>query len=164
VPVSPLFQLRASNATEIIKLVKGRLEGLPLTALPQPIIVRCSKKSSKAVHHGGAAEIYQAELDGKLVALKLYRGYVERMDGRRVNLSGTDTPANFRSVGFQVCREALLWKQLRHPNILPLLGIDAGLFSPRLCLVSPWSRHGNIAQYMKDPDILEAHVGKCVRI
>jgi serine/threonine protein kinase len=143
---------------------RAQLEGLPLTCIPQPLIVRCSAMGPKPVLHGGAAEIYQAQLDGKVVALKLYRGYVERMDGRRVNFSQTNTPTNFRSVGLQVCREALLWKQLRHPNILPLLGIDTSRFSGRLCLVSPWMHNGNIAQYMKDPAILEAHVGRCVRM
>ncbi|KAF9263004.1 kinase-like protein [Marasmius fiardii PR-910] len=47
-------------------------------------------------------------------------------------------------------REAIVWKQLKHPNLLPFLGIfyldDS---RQRLCLVSPWMDHGNLVQFLK---------------
>ncbi len=49
------------------------------------------------------------------------------------------------------CQEALVWRQLCHSNILPLLGVSKELFAPRYCLISPWIVNGNIMSY------LEAH-------
>jgi hypothetical protein len=65
-----------------------------------------------------------------------------------------------------LCREVLVWKQLRHPFILPFLGVDSETFKPKgkgfarvswalgktqryMCLVSPWMEHGTVLDYMK---------------
>ncbi|KAG7448860.1 kinase-like protein [Guyanagaster necrorhizus] len=46
----------------------------------------------------------------------------------------------------------MVWRQLRHPYILPLLGVNEDLFAPRFCLISPWMRQGNIIEYLhKNP-------------
>ncbi|KAF9068879.1 kinase-like domain-containing protein [Rhodocollybia butyracea] len=49
----------------------------------------------------------------------------------------------------QFCREALVWRQLKHPNILPLLGVNSDLFSPSFCLISPWMKNKDIITYLK---------------
>ncbi|KAF9789248.1 kinase-like domain-containing protein, partial [Thelephora terrestris] len=49
----------------------------------------------------------------------------------------------------EFCREAVAWRHLRHPNILPLLGVD--LKPHRLSMVSEWMDQGNINQYVKRP-------------
>ncbi len=51
----------------------------------------------------------------------------------------------------EFCQEALVWRQLRHPNVLPFLGISKELFTPRYCLISPWMVNGDVMSY------LEAH-------
>lgn len=157
------MQAWAPHKEDLIIFARSLLEGIPLTCIPQSLVVQCTAIRPRPVVYGGAAEIYEGQLNGRKVALKLYRGYVERMDGLRVRSSHAHTPTNFRSVSFQICREALLWHQLRHPNILPLLGIDSSHFLGKLCLVSPWVHHGNIGQYMQDPTNLESHLGRCVR-
>ncbi|KAK7027403.1 hypothetical protein VNI00_015239 [Paramarasmius palmivorus] len=47
-------------------------------------------------------------------------------------------------------REAIIWRQLRHPNVLPCLGLyyldDT---QQRICLVSPWMENGNLVEYMQ---------------
>ncbi len=43
----------------------------------------------------------------------------------------------------------MLWRQLRHPHILPFYGVIKDLFPNRLCIVSPWMDHGNIMAYVK---------------
>ncbi|KIK63716.1 hypothetical protein GYMLUDRAFT_221981 [Collybiopsis luxurians FD-317 M1] len=49
--------------------------------------------------------------------------------------------------------EALVWRQLKHPNILPLLGVNSELFSPSFCLVSPWMANKDIITYLRrNPD------------
>ncbi|KAJ7607401.1 kinase-like domain-containing protein, partial [Roridomyces roridus] len=49
-----------------------------------------------------------------------------------------------------LCREALVWKDLIHPNILPFIGIDRDTFSSSLCMVSPWMVNGTVLQYLQD--------------
>jgi hypothetical protein len=51
----------------------------------------------------------------------------------------------------EFCHEAIVWRQLNHPNVLPFFGVSEELFAPSFCLVSPWMDHGNIMKY------LEAH-------
>ena len=45
------------------------------------------------------------------------------------------------------CREGVAWKHLRHPNILPLLGVS--LNECRFALVSEWMENGNINDFIK---------------
>ncbi|KAG7094582.1 hypothetical protein E1B28_005408 [Marasmius oreades] len=47
------------------------------------------------------------------------------------------------------CREALIWTQLRHSNVLPLLGVNTELFPSCFCLVSPWMENGDIVSFLK---------------
>ncbi|KAK0503541.1 hypothetical protein EDD18DRAFT_1063715, partial [Armillaria luteobubalina] len=47
------------------------------------------------------------------------------------------------------CWEALVWRQLRHPNVLPFLGVSQNLFAPSYCLISPWMVNGNILSYLQ---------------
>ena len=51
-------------------------------------------------------------------------------------------------------REAVLWGQLSHSNLLPFYGIyrleDT---HRRICLVSPWMENGNVNDFLeKEPD------------
>ena len=49
------------------------------------------------------------------------------------------------------CKEVAGWKTLRHPNILPLLGVT--MFENRLVMVSKWMVNGNINEFVKaDPN------------
>jgi len=45
------------------------------------------------------------------------------------------------------CREGVAWKHLRHPNILPLLGVTLNEY--RFALVSEWMEHGNINEFIE---------------
>ncbi|KAG6832085.1 hypothetical protein H0H87_002913 [Tephrocybe sp. NHM501043] len=44
-------------------------------------------------------------------------------------------------------KEAVLWEQLSHPNLLPIYGLYR--LHDQLCLVSPWMEHGNVTQYLQ---------------
>ncbi|KAJ6476335.1 kinase-like domain-containing protein [Mycena sanguinolenta] len=84
---------------------------------------------------GGFGDIYRASYGGERVALKRMRHFLRGSDLRRTRL--------------KFCREALLWKDLRHPHILPFLGIDADSFPSFLCMVSPWMENGTVINYLK---------------
>ena len=42
----------------------------------------------------------------------------------------------------------MIWTQLHHHNILPLLGICVDLFDARPAMVTPWMVHGNTLNYL----------------
>ncbi|KAJ7713718.1 kinase-like domain-containing protein [Mycena olivaceomarginata] len=44
-------------------------------------------------------------------------------------------------------REALIWRQLCHPNLLPFFGLHC--LDNRLCLVSPWLENGNVMEFLR---------------
>ncbi|KAF9256314.1 kinase-like protein [Marasmius fiardii PR-910] len=46
-------------------------------------------------------------------------------------------------------REAIVWRQLEHPNLLPFLGIYYLENDQQLCLISPWMERGNLVQYVR---------------
>ena len=45
------------------------------------------------------------------------------------------------------CREGVAWKHLRHPNVLPLLGVTVSEY--RFAMVSEWMENGNIIKFVK---------------
>ncbi|KAJ7906555.1 kinase-like domain-containing protein, partial [Mycena leptocephala] len=46
-------------------------------------------------------------------------------------------------------KEALVWSGLKHPNIVPFLGVDATIFPrPTLAMVSCWMGEGSVLNYM----------------
>jgi len=54
-----------------------------------------------------------------------------------------------------------MWKHLRHPNILPLIG--AMIDKNRLSLVSEWVDQGNINEYLKPKERGEVNRIELVR-
>jgi len=44
------------------------------------------------------------------------------------------------------CREGVAWKHLRHPNILPLIGVTMG--SQQFAMISAWMENGNINEFV----------------
>lgn len=52
-------------------------------------------------------------------------------------------------------KEAVLWSQISHPNVLPFYGIfHLDEVHGRICLVSPWMDRGNINEYLsQNPDV-----------
>ncbi|KAJ7760420.1 kinase-like domain-containing protein [Mycena metata] len=87
---------------------------------------------------GGFGDIYRASCGGQVVALKYMRA---------VNLLRGDELRRLRS---KFCREALVWKDLHHPYILPFMGIDRDSYPSSLCMVSPWMEHRTVLNYLKD--------------
>jgi len=46
------------------------------------------------------------------------------------------------------CKEFVTWKTLRHPNVLPLLGVI--MTEDRFGMVSEWMSNGNINQFVME--------------
>jgi len=50
-------------------------------------------------------------------------------------------------IALMFCKEVVTWKSLRHPNVLPLLGVTMG--ENLLAMVSEWMVNGNITEFIK---------------
>ncbi|KAJ8093007.1 Rho guanine nucleotide exchange factor [Marasmius tenuissimus] len=59
-------------------------------------------------------------------------------------------------------REAIIWQQLEHPNLLPFLGLYC-LDGRRICLISPWMETGNLIQYLRARSRAEVNHHSLVR-
>jgi len=106
------------------------------SALPNSFVLRGVKKTSEhPVFGGGFADIFKGLHSGNPVALKVLRVFV--------------TEENQKKIHREVAQEALFWKHLTHPHILPFLGVTHDVFTPRLSLVSPWMPNGNILNYIE---------------
>ncbi|KAF8066577.1 kinase-like domain-containing protein [Lyophyllum atratum] len=84
------------------------------------------------VTSGGFADIYEAYFNGQKVCLKAVRMYQDTKD---------------QDFFKRFSKEAILWGQLSHPNVLPIYGIHR--FRRRFCLVSPWMEAGDMEKYLK---------------
>jgi hypothetical protein len=64
-------------------------------------------------------------------------------------LLAAPSPNQFSCLMQELSHEAIMWKQFRHPNILPFLGVCLEMFAPRYCLISPWMSNGTIIQFLE---------------
>ncbi|KAJ7141940.1 kinase-like domain-containing protein [Mycena crocata] len=102
--------------------------------IPSSLFVSVAHRESDSIMGGAFSDIYKACFQGKKVAVKVIREFHRGSDLHR-----------FRSNFY---REALVWKELDHPNILRFIGVDRETFAPSVGMVSPWMANGNILQYL----------------
>ncbi|KAF9259607.1 hypothetical protein L218DRAFT_874405 [Marasmius fiardii PR-910] len=120
-----------------IKCLKAM--GNRFRALPSSLSMKDIRRKGKhPLTGGGFADIYKGTAGDITVCLKVLRVHLAESTKKKKQIIG----------GF--CGEALIWTQLRHPNILPLLGINTELFPSGFCLVSPWMMNGNIVSFLKE--------------
>ncbi|KAJ7472388.1 kinase-like domain-containing protein [Mycena galericulata] len=91
-----------------------------------------SHKVEQQMAAGGFGDIWKGLVRGQSVSVKIMRLFQD-----------TDIQAVVKEFG----REALIWRQLCHPNLLPFFGFF--YLDKRLCLVSPWMERGNIMEYLR---------------
>jgi len=125
-------------------------------SLPRSMVITCLQNVPQIAEcGGGSAAVYRGEHCGRQVAIKVLRFYASSNRDLFLSVSTLfHTLYNqFRySHSQRFCREAVAWRHLRHPNILPLLGATLEAEEPRLrfSLVSEWMDNGNISSFVKD--------------
>ncbi|KZS88730.1 kinase-like protein [Sistotremastrum niveocremeum HHB9708] len=101
--------------------------------------VKFPEEYSWPVGTGGNADIYLAELDGKVVAVKVPRYYGMDDEDKSVLIK-------------KIKREIGIWARLCHSRVLPFIGYCSFLYGPSevstFSLVSPWMRNGTISNYV----------------
>ncbi|KAJ7468565.1 kinase-like domain-containing protein [Mycena latifolia] len=121
----------SSKAQRIIRKLSASSD-----KLPSSLFIGGVRREEHPSFGGGFADVYRASWNNQTVALKHMRHFVRGDELRRI-----------RS---KFCREALLWKDLEHPNILPFIGIDRESFPSSFCMVSPWMEHGTVLNYLNN--------------
>ncbi|THU84155.1 kinase-like protein [Dendrothele bispora CBS 962.96] len=83
---------------------------------------------------GGFGDIWRASIGGQTACMKVVRLF----DDSKIDMFLKD-----------FLKEAILWRQLQHPNVLPFLGLyfldDT---RKRICLLSPMMENGNLNSYL----------------
>ncbi|KAF7377305.1 Protein kinase domain-containing protein [Mycena sanguinolenta] len=87
----------------------------------------------KHVAGGSFSDVYKGSFRGQSVAVKVMRVF-DKMDI-------TVAVQNFG-------QEAVIWRQLSHPNLLPFFGLY--YLDERPCLVSPWMENGDIRTFLRN--------------
>ncbi|EIN08648.1 kinase-like protein, partial [Punctularia strigosozonata HHB-11173 SS5] len=94
--------------------------------------VFCSME--RAIGRGAYADVYCGSYEEQPIALKQLR------------IFGDSEPSQPHK---DLYREALLWRQLRHPCILPFLGLYEDTHAKDLCMVSPCMSGGSLLDFVK---------------
>ncbi|KAF9645564.1 kinase-like protein [Thelephora ganbajun] len=84
-------------------------------------------------YEGGCATVFRGKYRGHPVAIKTVRLYLT---------------SNLEECFNKFRREVVAWRHLRHPHILPLIGVI--LERHRFAMVSKWMDHGNINEFIKN--------------
>jgi len=90
---------------------------------------------SACLDYGTIHDLYSGTHNGYKVAVKTVR--IERQ-------------SDHHQVQLDFWHEVLMWRQLHHPNIVSIEGIERASFPPTSMggLVLPWMKNGNILKYM----------------
>ncbi|KAJ7447905.1 kinase-like domain-containing protein [Mycena galericulata] len=100
---------------------------------PTCLVLSGLEKVGQQIAGGGYGDIWKGQLDGQTVAVKSMRLFRD-----------DDVKAVLKEFG----REALIWRQLSHPNLLPFFGMYT--LDNRLCIVSPWMEYGHLQQFLRN--------------
>ncbi|KAK0184021.1 kinase-like domain-containing protein [Armillaria mellea] len=107
--------------------------------LPTSFSCRHARRiDARPIWGGGFADIWKGRMNGELICIKVLRVFMDNGIEERNKMIK------------DFCREALVWRNLYHPSILPFLGVSRYLFAPSFCLISPWMEYGNIMTCLKE--------------
>lgn len=106
--------------------------------------------SEHAVAYGGFADVWEGTLGSDKVCIKMLRIYNGNTNTQKRPLA-VCTIRNFVHVAKLALTlskpfygEAVVWKRLRHPNVVPFLGVT----TTPLQLVSRWMPNGTLTEYV----------------
>ncbi|KNZ73290.1 Serine/threonine-protein kinase HT1 [Termitomyces sp. J132] len=130
---------RNEAAQDLLDLLQKLLDHAPLQPHFRVILYVALVRlySHVPLLRGGFGDIYKAQHGGRAVCVKAVKVY---------------QTADRLALEKAYSREAVVWGQLSHPNILPFYGIyRLDDHNQTLCLVSPWMHNGNIREFLSTP-------------
>ncbi|KAG6329518.1 hypothetical protein ID866_9572 [Astraeus odoratus] len=120
---------------------------------PTPVLTKLAQRLRQS--HSGIYLNDKVERDETIAPLKGGYAFVYRgtMSSRRVAIKIVHSvPLGDEKSIRCVLREVYVWSKLRHPNIVPLLGITTK-FNHGVAIVSEWMQNGNAFDYVQDRNI-----------
>ncbi|KAJ7865175.1 kinase-like domain-containing protein [Mycena olivaceomarginata] len=133
--------LPTRDATSKARRLIGKL-AKAADKLPSSLIISgVTQRDEHASFCGGFGDVFRAMYQGKPVALKHMRMF-QSTDQRDIRRGEWCLALHCKTI------IALVWQRLRHPYIVPLIGIDTESFPSSLSMVSPWMKHGTIIKYL----------------
>ncbi|KAF9256325.1 kinase-like protein [Marasmius fiardii PR-910] len=123
-------QLRTSVLTIMLRLSKN--SGLYPICLAMKNV---RKSGDYPIAYGGYGEVWKGIIgeSNEFVCLKIIKIYAQ---------------SDLDKLCKAYLQEAIVWRQMKHPNVLPFLGIYH-LENQQICLISPWMEKGNLVQYVR---------------
>ncbi|KAF9256243.1 kinase-like protein [Marasmius fiardii PR-910] len=106
---------------------------------PQGLMVEnVQKLGNSPLSNGRFGDVYKGEIKGSetVVCLKVVRTYLTSDDEK---------------LSRDIMREAIIWQQLEHPNVVPFIGIcymDSEA-QKQLSLISPWMDGGSLPEFLR---------------
>ncbi|KAK7001927.1 kinase domain-containing protein [Favolaschia claudopus] len=141
---------RGTEAQEMLDLLQDLLD-LESFSIIRPMLFKAMWRLSRAsnlyprcftltglhkvgtqVAGGGYGDIWKGLVREQSVCVKMLRIFQE-----------SDIAIAVKEFG----AEALIWRQLCHPNVLPFFGLY--YIEQRLCLISPWMENGHIMEFLR---------------
>ncbi|KAH8796251.1 kinase-like domain-containing protein [Flagelloscypha sp. PMI_526] len=111
-------------------------------AFPRPfnlLNVQCTDQ--ELIGKGGFSDVYKGTLNStQIVCLKVPR----MCFNPDPSIRHKEASKAMRSF----INEAVIWKLLQHPNVLPFLGVSYNCFSSQVCFVSPFMRNGDVNKFL----------------
>ncbi|KAJ7826973.1 kinase-like domain-containing protein, partial [Mycena olivaceomarginata] len=107
----------------------SRVSGLHPTCFPLTGLVKVGQQ----VTARGFGDIWKGLVGGQSVSIKIMRLFRD---------------ADMKDALQEFGHEAIIWRQLSHPNLLPFFGLY--YLENRLCLVSLWMLNGHIIEFLKN--------------
>ncbi|KAG6811112.1 hypothetical protein H0H92_008959 [Tricholoma furcatifolium] len=99
---------------------------------PTPFYLKRLDQVNERAEAGGAyGDIHRAVYQGRVVCLKSIKVWTTTKPERIVKM---------------IAREAILWGQLKHSNLLPFYGLY--MYNDRLALISPWASNGTVVDFL----------------
>ncbi|KAF7965233.1 hypothetical protein HWV62_44907 [Athelia sp. TMB] len=130
-PIAPKFKSRHLRA--LVKL-SGRSR-----RYPECLVLEEVNLPAEPICFGSFGEVYKCDMPGRGIAVKVLK--VSKQ------LTSEDLLKKF-------AHEAVLWRQLSHPNVLPFYGVfRLGVKQRKLCMVSPWMDNGDLSVFLKDREV-----------
>jgi serine/threonine protein kinase len=97
--------------------------------------------------------VYRGEYYGRPAAVKLMRLYASDDLGSFLSVCAPFHAARGEPIlthrSQRFCREAVAWRHLRHPNVLPLFVATLDRQELKFALVSKWLDNGNINKFIE---------------
>ncbi|KAF8797678.1 kinase-like protein [Phlegmacium glaucopus] len=103
---------------------------------PSVLVNDLKVEPGQAVHGEAFADIHKGSVAGTYIRLRVLRMFDKKIE-------------KSQNLYKDLCSEVITWRQLNHPNILPFIGANTELFSPRYCFLSSWASNGDLISYLK---------------